>query len=440
MSTLSVSRRDLMRLGAAAGVTLAASPQITRAAQDVTLTFWNTGYPTEDPNDKTKPLEDFYIFGAIERFQEANPGIIVAMDNVPGETNMFTKYRTASVARNGPDVMGMWSGSYMLNLKDFIEPMGPYFTPEERSRIIGWEVVATDFDPNSDDIYGVPIFTSGCHVIFYNKELMAGAGVDPEASWPTNFDEFLALLETVQASGTTPLVLQHNSIILQVWSWWQAQTIGGTIGINEVILGERNFSDPEIVEITKSWQQLQPYALPGAESTDHDQMLQNFIQNQGAMASFGSSDIHVAREVMGDNLGMIKLPNYSPEAPILDGGIGGSGDCIIVSNYSEHKDEAVQFIKFLMSKEEMELYAASGEGGLLNVTDVDIRQFNSDPLMQLQQEWAYEPSLIFWPDNIYPAELTTELMAQSELAWTGQIGAEEFLAKLDAKRDELLGA
>jgi hypothetical protein len=43
-------------------------------------------------------------------------------------------------------------------------------------------------------------------------------------------------------------------------------------------------------------------------------------------------------------------------------------------------------------------------------------------------------------DNLYPVELTNEIKAQSQLAWTGQISAEEFLSKADAKRDELLGA
>ena len=44
---------------------------------------------------------------------------------MPGDTSAFTKYRTASVAKNGPDVMGVWSGSYMLALKDFLEPLAP---------------------------------------------------------------------------------------------------------------------------------------------------------------------------------------------------------------------------------------------------------------------------------------------------------------------------
>ena len=142
-----------------------------------------------------------------------------------------------------------------------------------------------------------------------------------------------------------------------------------------------------------------------------------------------------AREALGENLGMVKIPDYSTEAPLKSGGIGGAGTALIVSNYSEVKDQAVNFIKHLMSKEEQEL--RSGEGTLLNVTDVDTSQYYTDPFKQIQQEWANEPSTVFWLDNLYPSELTNEIKAQSQLAWTGQISAEEFLAKADAKRDEL---
>jgi raffinose/stachyose/melibiose transport system substrate-binding protein len=61
-------------------------------------------------------------------------------------------------------------------------------------------------------------------------------------------------------------------------------------------------------------------------------------------------------------------------------------------------------------------------------------------MKQTQQEWGLEPSTVFWLDNLYPSDLTTEIAAQSQLAWTGQISAEDFLAKLDAKRNELLGS
>src|SRR5262249_33048708 len=140
-----------------------------------------------------------------------------------------------------------------------------------------------------------------------------------------------------------------------------------------------------------------------------------------------------------DKLGMVKMPNFSPDAPLQNGGIGGTGNAFIVSNYSQMKQEAVDFIKFLMSKEEQAFKAESGEGRLINVTDVDTAKYYS-PMKQTQQKWGIEPSTVFWLDNLYPPDLTSELTAQAQLAWTGQLSATEFLAKADAKRDELLGS
>ena len=206
-----LSRRKALQFGAAAaGLTLLPGTR-RAAAQDATITFWNTGYPIVDPNDKAKKPEDFYISKSIARFQEANPGVTVQMEAVPGNGDMFTKYRTASVAANGPDVMGMWSGSYMLGLIDFLEPLNTYFSPEERSRMSGWEATSADFRMDSDQIYGVPAGSDGTTCIFYNKESWAKAGVDPEASWPGSFDEFVAMLETIKASGVTPMALDDNA-------------------------------------------------------------------------------------------------------------------------------------------------------------------------------------------------------------------------------------
>jgi raffinose/stachyose/melibiose transport system substrate-binding protein len=105
-----INRRKALQLGVATGLTLLPGTR-RAAAQETPIKFWNSTFPTVDPNDKAKKLEDFYVYKAVARFQEANPGITVAIENLQGGTDQFTKYRTSSVAKNGPDVMGMWSGS-----------------------------------------------------------------------------------------------------------------------------------------------------------------------------------------------------------------------------------------------------------------------------------------------------------------------------------------
>lgn len=437
-----LSRRQAMQIGAAAaGLTLL--PGVRRAAaQETTITFWNIAgiYDVEDPNDKTKKPEDFYISKAIQRFQDANPGVTVQMETLPGDSSSFTKYRTASVAKNGPDIMGVWSGSYMLALKDFLEPLASYFTAEERSRIFGWAATSVDFKEDSDQIYGVPASSDGMTCVFYNKDLLAKAGVDPEGDWRSSFDAFVGALDTIKASGTTPLALDEFGIVWQVLAWWQAQMLGGSSVVAELVSGERNFSDPPLPEIVTNWQKLKDYTVPGAETMPGDTSFRLMLPGDVAMTTGGFWVIQGLRDGIGDKLGMAKMPNFSPDAPLQDGGIGGVGNALAVSNYSQVKDEAVTFIKFLMSKEEQQLKAESGEGRLINVTDVDAAKYYDDPLKQTQQEWAKEPSVVFWLDNLYPTDLGTEIKAESQLAWTGQISAEEFLAKLDAKRDELLGS
>jgi raffinose/stachyose/melibiose transport system substrate-binding protein len=435
-----LNRRAAIKASGLVASALVAPKLLPGSAQDeVTIRFWNGGiFPIEDANDKSRAKEDFYVYKAAQRFMDANPGVKVEVETIPGDTDMFTKYRTASVAENGPDVMGMWSGTYMLSLKDFLEPLGPYFTTEERSRITGWEATNEDFDPDSPDIYGVPAGSDGVTVLFYDKSLLEGAGVTSDVEWQTDMAGFVSMLGQINESGITPMTLDENAIIWQILMWWIGQTVDGSVGIGQLNTGERNFSDPEIVNIVSEWQKLYGYTIEGAETMDGPQRAQLFFAGEAAMTSGGFWDVTDFRENFGDNLAMVKMPNFSAEAPIQDGGIGGPGTAFIVSNYSDHKDEAVDFIKFLMTAEEQALKAESGEGSLLNVTDVDTTEYYADPFKQLQQEWANEPSVIFWADNVLNAELTSEIKAQSQLAWTGEISAEEFMQRVDEKRDELI--
>jgi raffinose/stachyose/melibiose transport system substrate-binding protein len=440
MFDATLSRRKALQFGAAAaGLTLL--PARRAYAQNTTVTFWNIQgiYDVEDPNDKTKKPEDFYIAQAIDRYQKANPGITIAMESLPGDTSSFTKYRTASVAKNGPDIMGVWSGSYMLALKDFLEPTGSYFTDEERKRILGWDAVSTDFNAATGELLGVPASSDGTTCVFYNTELLAKAGVDPEGDWRNSFDAFVAALDKIKASGTTPLVLDQYGIVWQLLAWWQAQMLGGASAVGELVSGKRNFSDAPLPEIVQQWQKLKDYTVPGAETMPGDSAFRLMLPGDVSATTGGFWVIEPLQEGLGDKLGMVKMPNFSADAPLQNGGIGGVGNAFVVSNYSPVKDEAIAFIKFLMSKEEQELKAKSGEGRLINVTDVDTAKYYS-PMKQTQQEWGIEPSTVFWLDNLYPADLTTEIAAQSQLAWTGQISAEDFLAKVDAKRNELLGS
>ncbi|GLV54214.1 ABC transporter substrate-binding protein [Dictyobacter sp. S3.2.2.5] len=437
-----LSRRDFLRLsgatvGGAALLSACTASHSSAQSGPVTLKFWNSTYSTTDSSNKSKKVNQFYIAQAVQRFEAANPGIKIQMQVIPGTTDMFTQYRVASIAKNGPDVMTLWSGSYMLQMKNFLEPLDPYFTQQERARLRGWDAVTEGFQAGAGKTYGVPNASDGISAVYYNKHLLAKAGIDPEKDWPTTFDDFLTIAAKIKASGTTPFTLYDNGYTFFSLDYWIAQVVNGDHGILELVQGQRNFSESDLVAVAQKWSQLAQYTLPGAPTMNGGQAEQFFFQGKVAMTINGPWPIGDMRQALGDNLGMRRLPDFNKTVPIQNSGIGGAGTALIVSNYSKHKAEAVQFIKFLMSKEEQARRAADSSEGLINATDVDVSSIYKDPLRVQQQQWVLEPKTMFWPDNVYPAELTSELAAQAQLAWTGKITPLQFMQKLDAKRDSL---
>ncbi|WP_141503496.1 ABC transporter substrate-binding protein [Paenibacillus luteus] len=399
--------------------------------EKVNIVFWNSGFATIDENNKAKKKEDFYISQAVARYEKAHPNVKIDVQDVPSGDELFAKFQTASIAKNGPDLTVLWSGSYMLRFKQFLEPMDSYFSGEERSRIVGWSATTEDFTADGK-AYGVPFGTDGTFLLAYNKKIFADAGIDPIAQRPKNFQEFVAMLEKVKTKDITPLGLFKDSF-LHVPDYWIAQTVD-IPGLDSLVKGTTNFSDPKLVNVMKGWRELFEKNLVIAD----DSVRQLFIQEQLGMTVGANADILNFSKEMGDKVGFMKIPDFSEDVKIHDGGPGGVGAAFVVTNYSEHKKETADFVKFLMSKEEQINKIKSGEARITVVNDVDVNEYVSEPLVKTMQDMANEPSTIFWPDNVYPAELTSEMMSLQSLVSSGKMTAEEFMKKIDQKRDSLL--
>jgi len=397
------------------------------------ITFWS-GYSTTDANNKSKKPDEFWISESIKRFTDKT-GIQVKVETLPTDATMFTKIRTAAIGGKGPDVSNVWSGSYMLSVADFLEPTRQYFDDAEYAALSGWPAVTDGFDPSqSDKILGVPNGSDGAMVLLLNKKILADAGVDPTA-WPVDFDAWLGDLEKIKNTGITPLSLGKNSYLYFGYDTWLAQAVGGAPGIGALNTGERKFSDPEVLDATTKWLKLRDYCVKGAATTDDGPALQQVYTRKAAMGIAGATTTAQLRTALKDDAGVAKLPNVSA-AGVQGGTVGGCGNAFIILKASEHKPEAVAFIKHLLSLEEQKLFAETGEPGPL-VGRTDLKDAYSDELINQTQAWGVEESNTFWPDNTFSADLVGELAAQAQLAWNGEIDAAEFLFRLDKKRDSL---
>jgi raffinose/stachyose/melibiose transport system substrate-binding protein len=410
------------------------------ANKPIKLVFWNNRFPTVDSSDKTKKKEDFYIYQAIQRFEDSHPGVTVDVQAFPDDISQVTKFRTASIAANGPDVATLWTGNYLLGLKFYLEPMNGYFTADEMARITGWDAVAEGLDAKKGQIYGVPSSSDGSMLLFYSKKAMLKAGVDNPSVYMTNFDKFSELMSKIKDTGITPISLDKTTYVFHFLSYWLAQTLtpGGLADL--VNKKGHNFSDPEVVDVLSKWEQLgtKGYLAAGASNADEGQATQLFYTGKAAMITGGPWNVEDFQKAMGDDLGYMRFPDVSEKAAITDGGLGGAGSGWVTTKYSAHKKESVEFIKFMMSKEEKEEQLKGKLAFIVNVTDVDLSKFTDNPIMLYMQKRASSPNNIFWPDNVLPSELSAEISSLASLAITGKMTPEDFAKKLDEKRDEIL--
>ncbi|CQR51652.1 extracellular solute-binding protein [Paenibacillus riograndensis SBR5] len=414
----------------------ASSPQAQEAEgsgqpKNVKLVFWNTSYPTIDANNKTKRKEDFYIYKAIKRYEEANPGITIDIQDIPDGTNAMTKFQTAGIAKNGPDITNLWSGSYTLDLKQYLQPLDQYLKQEQIDALTGWNAATENFADNGT-IYGVPDGSDGTIGILYNKELFADAGIDPEKLDLNNAKQFMDMLQKIKDKGFTPIGMGDDGDFVYFLDYWFAQMVG-TAGINDITNGKMKFNNPELLNVVQQYVQLYKNGF-----VTNDQPQTQFYNGKVALIFGGFGYIKDARAALGDKLGMMKIPDFSESALVHNGGVGGSGADFVVSKSSEHPEEALKFIMFLLSEEEQIARFKDGYGKLLNVKNVDVSKLTDDPLIVQQQQWANEESTIFWPDNIYPSELSSYISSLNSLVIKQQLSAEDFLSKLDQKRDEII--
>ena len=401
------------------------------------LSMWNATFDTiATTSSTTKAEADFWLTQALARY-EKETGTTIDLGDLPRDDQMFTKLRTAGVARNGPAIATIWSGSYTFGLKDYLMPLDEYYPAEARAGMVGWDAVTEGFVEGEGTIWGVPCGVDGLSAMYFNQEMLTNAGVTLDPEQVQDWDEFIGTLDKIQASGVTPLALGSYEYLAFSLFYWMAQVTGGSRGIFELGSGAQNFSDPAVKSVVEQWLSLVPYTVQGAPVMSGGDALGKLTAGEAAGTFSGSWLIPDLRAGLGDAVTMTRLPNVGGATSSLDGGIGGPGNAFVVTASAPDVAAAVEFINFLNSPAEQIARGKLAEPPMPNVVGLAAADVYTDPLLIQQAEWA-NGEFVFWADNTWPSELVGELFAQAQLAWNGDIGVDEFLSTIDEKRDALL--
>jgi multiple sugar transport system substrate-binding protein len=351
----------------AAGGGEAAAASATGCAAEGGLTMWERSGGNKDMVDML-----------VAAWNESHQDCPITLTYIP-HTEMVGKIAQGIASGDVPDLMGMdliyapqfEKAGQLVDLTDRIKSW-----PELETASKGHMTVAT----YEDRLYGVPLYAD-VSALFYNKDLFARAGLDPDKP-PTSLAEVRQYADKITALGgdVKGYYLPGNCAGCNIFTvgplmWASGAEIEAEGPGDEPLQGEG-------VKQVMQWARDMVKAgnvHAGDRAENGETFHLQFGSGKVGMMGTGNFNITLAREQNpGMKFGVALLPGMEPNS--YASFIGG--DLVVVPKGSERVADAVNFMKFLLSDEvQVEVYAKA-----LNLTTrsdmVDNPYFKAEPLVQ----------------------------------------------------------
>jgi len=311
----------------------------------VTISFWHIY-----SEDEMKMLEETLI----PKFEAANPGVTVESVQIPYQ-EFRRKLLTSIAGGSAPDLIRsdiIWvpEFAYMGALVALDELMPDFDTYKEA-------VFPGPLSTNylNGHYYGLPLDTN-CRVLVYNSAMFEAAGI---AAPPETMDEFLEACKKIKALGEDKYCFADGGTYawaVNPWIW----SFGGDVTDPDITVATDYLDGPE----TKAAYEF----LKGLvdEGYMHPGILGGGVDTWGG---FGNDEIAMILEGpwFPTIFGTEKEYGYA----LMPAGAGGpvsvvGGEDIVMFQQSQHKEEAAEFIRFILSEESQLAMAEVGQMPVLS--------------------------------------------------------------------------
>lgn len=388
--------------------------------EPITLTVWDFKYGDE----ATKAAMD----KVDAAFMAAYPGIIIDHQPQPND-NYYDLLKAAAAANSGPDVALVHGDrSEKWDLAEVLVDLESSVSSWKGDiGEIAWNACRANIDPNNP-IDMIPITQQGFGM-YYNKELFAKAGLDPENP-PTSEEAFLKACEMLKAAGIIPLAEQrkgHPKSMEYMTRMLLANAYGPDLSRTEI-----NFTDPQVVAIVNFFVLLndKEFFDPDALSLGYwGDVLPKFQNGEIAMIYGLLSDIahwKMFSDSLGkDNVGYFPNINLNAFKFKDQQSIAGAGIGYSVFKWSKNKEAAITYASFYGQSEGASIFM-NELGAMSPNKNVNLEQFDYPVLKDVIRAMEQNPVLRSTPSIPGVAQRAFE-KEQSMLLMLGEITAEEFI-------------
>lgn len=305
----------------------------TAHAEGVTLDVW---YALSGSSGEA-------FLSIVDDFNALNTGIAINPSYSGGYNDTATKITGALASGATPDVLiggqVTYTGAYGNFFAGEMAKADAEFAFDDVYEGL-WE-----YGRYNGEICNIPYGIS-TNTMFYNKALVAAAGLDMEKDAPKTWDEFLQVCKTLQAAHAD----KPDFIAFCVNDGdWLTNTQIMQCG-NPVIAHNEDYSEKtaawgseECAKVAKWWQDMVREGVMNA--TCNENGVNHFAAGNAAFFAGSSTKIIEWSASMGDNLGAIEMPCFDVQAVAM----GGNTISIFPAKDDERAQAAWTFVKFVTS-------------------------------------------------------------------------------------------
>lgn len=422
-------------LAAAPAIGLAQSPAASEAPLSGNLLVWDTGILGRLLEGGQPDMEKSFIDQMAVKFEELHPGVDVTVVQQGGDiTTNGAQFQAASIAGNGPDIRIQYAGGPTISFADFFTDLEPYLTPEIIDSMAGFNVNREGFQPDGR-MLGMPYGAGNMFTVFANNTMLEAAGLDPNDP-PETWEELMANGQQIlDTTGQVPFWVAN--LEGYVGAWVVSALMGGEMGetiFTQMYTGEVPINTPEMVKVYEKWAEFGASGLtnPDAGQVSNGDSTAGFVQGKGAYYIVGSWENNNMIENFGDDVSTFFIPMLEG-APYPKMGAGGPEIAISMTEYSQNKDLAGAFLRFLAQPENQDVFVTLYQTQASNHKDGDPSLIQNRLLQdEFNQLSESTDGIVFAFDSVMPQSVIDLFYRVNAGVFLGNITPQDAADQLQA--------
>lgn len=358
-------------------------------------------------------------------YESQNEGVSVNIEVLSNE-QYKDKIKVLSTSDELPDVGMTWPAGY---LKPYVEaekfaPLDDVVEGDFKDSFVAGTTEAYAVDGST---YGLPL-EMNVATVFYNKAIFDEYGLEK----PETYEEFQNVINTLKENDVAPIALGNKDRWTgSMWYMYLADRIGGSDLLTKAINQEVSFEDPALVEAADKVQGLaeNDAFIRGFNGLSDQEAKSMFMNGQAAMYLIATWDLpnyttneDVPQEFR-DSVDYFKFPTVNGEGD-RESFVGGPGVGLFVSENSDVKAEAKDFVKFFV-KEWGE--KSVKDAGVIPATKIDAESLDlPDMYVDVLDDLNNATNLTLFADVQMSPDAAEVHLSQIQALLGGEVTPEEF--------------